>query len=42
MYPFMASFSNKITNNVSQGLEKGSYVSFEISYFLQNVMCILS
>jgi hypothetical protein len=30
MYLFMASFSNKNTNNVSQGLERGSYVSFDI------------
>jgi hypothetical protein len=33
MYPFMASFYNKITNNVSQGLERGAYVSFDISCF---------
>jgi hypothetical protein len=30
MYPFMASFCNKITNYVSQGLESGAYVMFDI------------
>jgi hypothetical protein len=37
MYPFMANFYNKITNNVNQeidkGIDRGAYVSFDISCF---------
>jgi hypothetical protein len=37
MYPFSASFCNKITNYVSQWLEKGVYVSFDILVYFDNV-----
>jgi hypothetical protein len=37
MYPFMASFYNKITNNVSQGQERGEYVLFNISCSILNL-----
>jgi hypothetical protein len=33
MYRFMASFYNKITNNVSHELERRVYVSFDNSCF---------
>jgi hypothetical protein len=34
MYPVLASFCNKITNYVSQWLERGVYVSFDILVIL--------